>query len=149
MPAKIILSRKNDFMNRTRMFKVLIDGQEVGKIGNGKVETFEVAPGNHTIECKIDWCSSQTYEVTVGSDSIDYLQVKSGMKYFLLLYIVFLAWLASGLIFKQKKEMLGAAYPWIQWTIVVIPLAYLLYYLTLGKKKYLVINQDTSNVFAG
>ncbi|MES2774042.1 MAG: hypothetical protein V4722_07645 [Bacteroidota bacterium] len=148
MAAKIVLSRKNDFMNRTRLFRVLIDGKEVGRIANGKAETFELEAGNHTIECRIDWCSSRAYEVTTTNNSIDYLQVKSGMKYFMMLYVILLCWLASGIIVKNKRVLLGAAFPWVQWVIVIIPIAYLFYYLTLGKKQYLVINKDDTNVFA-
>ena len=148
MPAKIIVSRKSEFMNRTRGFKVLIDGEVVGKISNGKTEEYHVVAGSHTIECKIDWCSSEVYQVQAKEDDTIYLRVKSGMKYFLPLYIIFLLWLVSGIFIRNKSEILGDAHPWIQGVVLGIPLLYMLYYFTLGKKKYLVIDKDKTNVFA-
>lgn len=148
MLAKIILSRKNEFMNRARAFKVFIDGEEVGKIGNNKVEEFDIVAGSHTILCKIDWCSSEVYTIQAKEDDTIYLQVKSGMKYFLPMYIIFLGWLASGLVIKHKRELLGDAYPWVQWIVLGVPFLYMLYYFTLGRKKYLVIDKDKTNVFA-
>lgn len=148
MPSKIILSRNNEFLNRTRAYRVFIDGEEAGKIGNSKTEEFPLSAGKHTVKCKIDWCSSGEYQFeTNGNDNI-YLHVKSGMKYFMPLYIIMMVWLASGLVFKSKRAFFGAAYPWIQWVVVLVPLLYMVYYFTIGKNKYLAIGADKSNVFA-
>ena len=148
MSLKIILSRKNEFLNRTRTYKVLIDGEEVGKIGNAKTEEYQLTEGKHTIKCKIDWCSSGEYQLeTNGNDNI-YLRVKSGMQYFMPLYITLMVWLASGLIFKTKKAFFGTAYPWIQWVVVLVPLLYMLYYFTFGKNKYLKMGRDTDTIFS-
>jgi uncharacterized membrane protein YhdT len=147
MASKIILSRNNEFLNRTRAYRVFIDGEEVGKIGNATTEEFQLAEGKHTIKCKIDWCSSGEHTIeTNGNDNI-YLQVKSGMKYFMTLYIIMMVWLASGLVFKSKKAFFGAAYPWIQWVVVLVPLLYMVYYFTIGKNKYLEIGVDKDTVF--
>ncbi len=148
MSSKIILSRKNEFLNRTRFYRVFIDGAEVDKIGNATTEEFQLTEGKHTIKCKIDWCSSGEYAIeTNGNDNL-YLRVKSGMKYFMLLYVIMMVWLASGLVFKSKRVFFGTAYPYIQRMVVLVPLLYMLYYFTIGKNKYLKIVVDTDNVFA-
>jgi hypothetical protein len=148
MASKVILSRENEFLNRSRFYRVFIDGEEIGKIGNATTEEFQLTEGKHTIKCKIDWCSSGEFAVeTKGNDNL-YLRVKSGMKYFMPLYITMMVWLASGLVFKSKRAFFGAAYPWIQWVVVLVPLLYMVYYFTIGKNKYLEIGLDKSNVFA-
>ena len=42
-----------------RAYKVLIDGAEVGEISNGETKQFELSEGSHSLQLKIDWCSSQ------------------------------------------------------------------------------------------
>jgi len=148
MLAKIILSRKNEFMNRTRAYKVLIDGEVYGKISNGKTEEYDLVGGSHTIECKIDWCSSEVYQIEAGEDDTIYLQVKSGMKYFIPLYIIFLLWLVSGIFIRNKREILGAAHPYIQWVVLGIPFLYMVYYFTIARNRYLIIDKDKNSVFA-
>lgn len=54
------LARDSGYTDRSRDYHVLIDGREVGSIGNGEVKSFEIGPGAHSVQLKIDWCSSNS-----------------------------------------------------------------------------------------
>lgn len=45
--------------DRRRAYRVIVDGGEVGRLGNGESASFEVAPGSHELHLKIDWCRSE------------------------------------------------------------------------------------------
>jgi hypothetical protein len=53
------------YRDAARAYKVLVDGQETGKIKSGNSENYALAPGNHVVRMKVDWCRSQDVEVTV------------------------------------------------------------------------------------
>lgn len=148
MSVKLVLSRKSEWMNRLRPYKVLIDGQQIGTIGNGKVEEFEIPAISHSIECKVDWCFSNRYELQANDGEMVYLQVKSGMKAFWLLYVVLIIFLVSSFLMPQVWKDLGEKGEWIRRAIVLIPIVYMGYYLTIGRRQYLKLEKDTSNVFA-
>jgi hypothetical protein len=51
--------------DRLRHYRVIIDGEFAGLIGHGNAEAFDVTPGRHIVELKIDWCSSPPLIVDV------------------------------------------------------------------------------------
>jgi len=60
MSASITLSRGTGYADRLRSYRVMLDGKEIGRIGNGETKSFPVGPGQHELVVKIDWCSSTT-----------------------------------------------------------------------------------------
>lgn len=146
--TKIILNRKGEWVNRARVFKVYIDGTEVGRIRNGSAEEFTVSPGEHVVECKVDWCSSQTFTVQLQQDEKAYLKVQNGMKYYLLLFIPLVGSLLMNILWRQSGTVKpGWMFP-LQLLLIVPALCYIGYYLTLGRKHYLLLEADKHNVFA-
>src|SRR5262245_49871573 len=66
MPASIGLSRAEDaWQDRLRSYKVVLDGEVVGSIGWGEDKVFDVSPGSHTVQLRIDWCRSEAIVVDV------------------------------------------------------------------------------------
>lgn len=147
MATKIILHRKSEFMNKLRGIKVFIDGMEVGKITNGATEKYAVKPGVHTIQCKIDWCSSPMIDLVVNSDESKFLEVGSGMKYFRIGYILIIVTLVLDLLCKLAHIPRPEYLIWIQLAIFIPIMLYLVYYLSLGKKNYLELQEDKNNIF--
>ncbi len=145
--TKIILTRRSEWLNRTRSYKVFIDGAEAGSIRNGTSEEYPVEPGSHRIQCRIAWYSSPELVIDLSQNEIQYILVRNGMKYYWLLFIL----LASGVFINLISS--GQQRP--QWsyilrTVLILPaLLYLLYYLTIGRKQYLIVEEDRDNVFAG
>lgn len=55
--------------SKLRQYKILVDGRVVGGIREGTEKTFEVAPGKHVVQAKIDWCKSPLLGVVVEPDA--------------------------------------------------------------------------------
>lgn len=47
------------YANRLRRFKIVIDGEPVGRLSPGEGRTFDVPAGSHTVCATIDWCRSR------------------------------------------------------------------------------------------
>ncbi len=74
MSASIRLSRGSGYADRLRGYRVLLDGAEIGRIGNGETKSFPVAPGKHQLALKVDWCGSNEVSFSVSSgDSLAFL----------------------------------------------------------------------------
>jgi hypothetical protein len=62
--TKIIIRRKNAiWQDRARKYTVLLNGREIATVSNGSEVEFDVEPGKHTVQMKIDWCNSPEFEV--------------------------------------------------------------------------------------
>ena len=146
--TKIILTRKKSINNRLRSFFVLIDGQKAGAIANGQTEEFVVTPGIHKIECRVNWTGSQTFEVNVREGESEYLQVRSGMKFFGIFLAMVLLIFGAQLYFRFTKTIVPQYFDTVRLVAAALVIAYFLYYLTLGRKQYLIIDKDSSNIFA-
>ncbi len=145
--SRIVLSRSSEWMNRTRSLKVMIDGQQAGTIGNGNTEEFSITPGQHTIACKIDWCSSRNFDVHLAAGETAYLHVRSGMKYYWQLVGPLLVVLILNLYFVFSE---GGRPMWFNYVMILVGLPvlfYIFYYLTFGRKDYLVIVNDDKTLF--
>lgn len=59
------------YQDRARAYKVLLDGEEVGKVKRGQTVTVDAAPGAHKLQLKIDWARSPTLDVQLepGEDA--------------------------------------------------------------------------------
>ncbi len=59
--GKLTIKRKSSITGSDvmRAYKIFIDDKEVGSIKSGKTESFELSNGEHSIQLKIDWCSSR------------------------------------------------------------------------------------------
>lgn len=72
--AKLVISREKAlWQDRARQYAVVVDGEEVGKIGNGGELSVDLAPGSHTVQMRIDWCSSPALEVSLQAGNTVYL----------------------------------------------------------------------------
>lgn len=146
--AKIILNRKSEWMNRAKGYKVLINGEEKGSIKHAGSEEYIVDQGLHIIECKINWMKSNKMEVFVNENEVKILLVKNGMKYYWPVYFVFITVLFAGIFFTKKR---GFDIP--EWFIygrlilMILAFCYFVYYMSLGRNKYLIIEEDKSSPF--
>ncbi|GAB2822159.1 hypothetical protein [Ferruginibacter profundus] len=144
--GRIVLERKSEFLNRLKGYGVEINGaMQEKKITNGSSEEYEVPGGANVITCKVNWCSSMPLTVDIKPGETVYLKVASGMKYFWAVYGVFLVALLGRLFLREKMtpEMNMAAL-----AIFLVVIIYFGYYLTLGRKHYLKVEQDVNNIFA-
>lgn len=64
--SSIVVRRGNDiWMDRNRRYKVLIDGQVVGKLRKNQSESYGVTSGEHQVRVKIDFVKSNSLTVSV------------------------------------------------------------------------------------
>ena len=145
--GKIVLERKSQWLNRLRGYKVIISGTVQGTIGNGKTEEFELPAGENTISCKVGWCGSNPLVVKVNPGEKLFLKVSSGMKYFWAVYILVLLMLIARFFIRTMPE-LGAQLNIISICVFLPAAFYYLYYITIGRKGYLKIEEDVHNIFA-
>lgn len=65
----ITICRKPEGVNYFRRYQIEIDGARVGSLRPGEVGHFPVAPGQHTVTARIDWCRSHPLEVTKANNT--------------------------------------------------------------------------------
>ena len=55
-----------------RAYKILVDRMPAGEIRSKETKNFSIPSGDHTIQLKVDWCTSRKLDVDVSPDqSID------------------------------------------------------------------------------
>lgn len=55
-----------------RAYKVFIDGAEVESIKSGETKSINLPEGLHTLQLKIDWCSSREVSFSIKENSVTY-----------------------------------------------------------------------------
>jgi hypothetical protein len=136
--ATIRLKRTSEYNNRMRDYKIFIDGQQIGTIANGETKDFPVTVGQHIVTAKVDWCSSPDLSVDINDNQTKNLKVggfRNGQ---------FLMPIGLGLI---VLHFILSRFTDFEYTIfLVAPLFLLLvYYLTIGRKKYLTLDEINDN----
>ncbi len=56
---------EDDHYGQLRRYRVFVDGESVAELRRGEVCQQEVAPGRHTVQVRISWCSSPSVVVQV------------------------------------------------------------------------------------
>ena len=140
--CRILLTRPKEYVNRLRSFTILIDGNKVTTIPSGGSQELWIEPGHHILSAKVNWCSSRDYPFQSEPGKTTYLRVKNGMKYYLPLVIPMLVVLVWSLYYRflhLEKPV------WFEYIPIagILPLAlYLIYYMTAGRKDYILIDKD-------
>ena len=88
----LTIDRETGLSDKTRGFNIIIDGKKVGKIKEG--ETFCLQfndQNNHTLQLKIDWCSSIVQEFNGNEDVCFYCKtcIQTKIQIFLSLFYIF------------------------------------------------------------
>lgn len=135
--AILYLRRTSEYLNRWRRFSIYIDGKQIGLIGNGETREFNIPPGQHSVYSKIDWCSSQALSFSIKENEVLAFKV-GGFKYGYWLMPTGLAILVLSLAANILFDFGYLFY-------LVIPIFLLLvYYLTIGRKRYLTLEEIKS-----
>jgi hypothetical protein len=134
----IIINRLDEKINNLVPYTVFLDGKKIGYIENGKTKSFEVSPGDHILHCRIDWARSKKVKFTISNEEIKFqvrgfnhsrTLIKYGMPLSIILFIL-------GFFIPLK-------YAIIPLVILALPL---LYYMTIGYNKYLVLKIIEKNI---
>ena len=130
----IRLKRTSEYNNRIRDYKIFIDGQQVGTIANGETKEFPTSVGQHIITAKIDWCSSPDISIELKENQTISLKV-GGFKYGQILMPIGLGLIVLHFMLSKFADF--------DYTIFLVAPLFLLmvYYLTIGRKKYLTLEE--------
>ncbi len=129
------IHRLNEYNNRARDYHLYLDGIKLGAIANGSKQEITIAPGEHTLYAKIDWCSSPEINFTIKENEYKKFSV-GGFKYANWLMPAGAAIMALHFILK---------YVWgFQYLVFLVAPFFLLllYFLTAGRKKYLTLSEN-------
>ena len=133
--ATIVFKRTSENVNILRDYQLFLDGKKIGSIANGQTKEFEITAGQHNIVAKIDWCSSPELSLTLNETDKKELTVggfKNGN---------WLMPIAMGII--ALNVVLRLAFNFDYGIFLIIPpFILLVYYLTVGRKKYLTLNES-------
>ncbi len=80
--AVLKIARDSGYSDRLRAYRVILDGAKIGEVRDGRTERFAIAPGQHTLSVKIDWCGSKTVDFTVAGDEEIRFAAKSNLRGF-------------------------------------------------------------------
>lgn len=78
--AVLFIGRKNRFMAGGALPKILLDGQEIARLGVGEMERLNVSVGSHKLQTKI----GNLLQLGTGGDSTSFV-AKKGQKYFFII----------------------------------------------------------------
>ncbi|HMJ47421.1 MAG TPA: hypothetical protein VK498_08825 [Ferruginibacter sp.] len=131
----IRIERTNEYINRWRDYEIYIDGKKIGTISNGETKDFDLAVGEHTLFCKVDWAGSTRITFNIGINEIKTFKV-AGFKY--AKWIMPVAFLISLLLF--FPNFLGSNYKYVLWMLTPVALL-LIYYATIARSKYLTLTE--------
>ena len=78
--AVLFVGRKNRYVASAALPKILLDGQEIAKLGIGEMERLNISAGSHKIQTKI----GSILQLGTGGDSASFVAEK-GKKYFFII----------------------------------------------------------------
>ena len=131
--ATIKIKRTNDYINYLRDYRLFIDGQKIGTIGNNQIKEFDILIGQHSLIAKIDWCSSPEFPFE-ASEKDSKILLLGGMRSSRWLMPLISISIILALFLKYVSY-------YISIILTLIPLLYILYFLTIGRKNYLTIKE--------
>lgn len=135
--SKLNFTRPSTFYNKYRDYRLFVDGVQVGKIGNGDVASFPVAPGKHTLSAKVDWCGSKDFTIDIKEGETKSLTLRTFKYGNLLMPMLWGAIVLHIILSRFWGINYGIA-------LVLPGFLMLIYYLTIGRKQYLRILDEGS-----
>lgn len=115
-----------------RSFKLILDGELLDTIEDGEIKEFEISAGNHTLQAKIDWCTSRpiNFEIIEGEEKL--VEVKGFVfSNWFLPIALFNAFLYFFLDIVYDIHSVYLAF------LMFLFLGYLVYFITFGRNDYL------------
>ena len=133
--ATILITRPYGNFDRNRNFTLFLDGKIIGTIASGQAMEFETTQGQHSIFAKVGWCKSQEHSFKLNETIKKELTVDI-FKYGNWILPIIITSFGLNLIFTLVNK------PAIGLILMIAPLLFLFYYWTIGRNKYLTVNQS-------
>ena|SRR5690554_1501883 len=134
--TKLRIERSSEWNNRARDFGLYVNGDKIGTISNGETKEFELKSGEYQLMAKIDWCQSQTLKFELLENETKTFEL-SGFKYGNLIIpmfaLIFLGYYVLKIAFKIDLNFMIF--------VGIAMFLYPMYFLTLGRNKYIRIKE--------
>ena len=134
--SKLTIKRNSEWNNRSRYFKVYIDGEKIDVIGDDEIKDFQLKSGKHKLVLKIDWCRSRIFEFDLNEGDNKAVEV-SGFKYGNILtpvvYLLFPLFYIDSHVEYNLQFLL---------VIPILSFAYVMFFVTFGKNRYIRLVSD-------
>jgi hypothetical protein len=143
--ATLTISRARQFINRLRNYKILVNGEEITQLEHGESKNLVLAAGTYHIKAKIDWVSSEEYEITLAGDELQTLEIGCNITQSkvqnLLNILGFVVLLGSIWLYEEITPLAWILLfaMWVVRDVVLTKGKSFLYYLTTGRSRYLYI----------
>jgi hypothetical protein len=72
----LTIERPSAWRDRIRKYRIVVDGEGFGTVGNGQTVTFEVAAGVHRLQARISWTGSEEVAIDVPAGGATRLRVE-------------------------------------------------------------------------
>ncbi|UMB55112.1 hypothetical protein MKD41_06450 [Lutibacter sp. A64] len=141
--AKLIIIRNNEWNNMARNYGIYLDGKKIGTIANGETKEFDVTAGTHKINGKIDWCKSPTKNINFLENKSMEIEI-AGFKYGNIIMPVALGVMSLFFLIKYVFKIEANSFILLAGIGFLFPL----YYITIGRNKYLTIHEKDNNPFS-
>ena len=146
--AKLTIHRKFEFSFGFRGFDILIDGKDSGSLGVNNQQEFELNPGTHTVQAKVDWCSTPLHTFTLEEGQNYQLKVSSEnwTLLFIILIIIFSMIGDFGLLLTDPSAFAVSPLNVGLAVVAICFFGFLFYMMTAKRKEYLKwrkINNET------
>ena len=135
--AKIVITRPKEWVNRMRKYQLVLDGNKTGKIKNDEIVELDVTAGRHTIEAKVDWAGSSIYELEITEGETKYLTVSTFKHANWLMPTGSILIITYILLLRNVLDTRNTAIDNVFHVFLVLYLLIIVYFLSIGRKKYL------------
>ena len=139
--AKLIISRKREFVNWSSEYKIFLNGQEFGAISNGEKIEIDIPEGTSIIKAKINWMGSPDLPISVNNDESKFVSISVVKQVNIVFGLMSLITLLI-IIFRQQMRI---DFPFLKLPVAIISSCFIIascYYMTIGRNKYIKIKEN-------
>lgn len=77
--ATLRIVRESGYADRMRSYQIVLDGSTICTIARGESKVLPIAPGDHSIKARIDWCESNTERFRARPEESVTFRVRSNL----------------------------------------------------------------------
>lgn len=145
--TKIKITRSKEKINSERKIDIYLDKKKIGTVSNEEIKEFSINTGKHNLRAKIDWCGSANFPIDVNNNETKEFTISAFrtatilFKYYKKARPIIIGLVLFVIIFNKFIYAHLANWSILLGLPIFIPLLILIYYLSFGRNKYLVINE--------
>jgi hypothetical protein len=130
--VQLIIERSSEWMNKAQGIMVFINNHKIGTIYNGEAKSVEVEPGTYVVKAAMDGYESKEYCLTIVPGETRLLKLSSFVEKWRFMSLMPAMIVCNIFLLNSFHSYL--------WGFAMLPfVAVLLYYFTLGKKRYFIL----------